>query len=85
MWVSCSGSIETVKILIDAGANINLVTSGKKTSLMWACAKGNTEIVRYYLGFAGVDIHFTDEQQENALLLAVRAGNTEIVKCLLRS
>lgn len=51
MWAAIAGNLETVKILVNANANINAEqTSGKTagyTALMWAAKKGHCKIVNF--------------------------------------
>jgi ankyrin repeat protein len=78
--------IEIVKILIDAGAKLDLL-SGGYTSLMGACLRGQTKVVKYLIN-KGADINLQNKNGETALMIASenmysRKGK-EILKFLIK-
>jgi hypothetical protein len=48
------GDVESIKMLLDAGAKVNAVSTENVTALMWAAQSGNPEAVRTLLA-AGAD------------------------------
>ena len=71
-------------MLLDNGANIEAVTSqsGKMTSLMFACQKGHTEIVKHLVE-QGASIKARDRFKRTPLIHACRSGNADIAVYLL--
>jgi len=64
-------SIETVKILIDAGADVNAINSVGKTSLMMAsmnCNSNRVEIVKMLI-IAGADVNIKMNDGQTALMI----------------
>jgi uncharacterized protein len=79
-WAAYLGESEKVKILIDAGADIELKSWHGGTPLMAACEKGKLEAARVLIR-AGACIHRRIEGK-TALDLAKESGNQELVKLL---
>jgi Ankyrin repeats (3 copies) len=46
MLAAANGHMETVKLLLDRGADLNVRDNEGKTALVWAREKGHTEIVQ---------------------------------------
>ena len=59
-WAARAGKIEIVRMLIDAGANVNVQTNGGSTPLHEAVRYGSVEIVRMLID-AGADVNLQDE------------------------
>ena len=73
---------ETVKILLDIGADRNIVDAGEHfTPLMHAAAEGNLEVVRILLE-SGADPELTDVDGDNAETFARQAGHLEVAEML---
>ena len=70
---------ETVKYLVENGADVNKTDGYGNTVLMDASRNGNFEIVEYLLE-NGADVNAKDEG--SPLILASAKGHLEIVKCL---
>jgi uncharacterized protein len=84
MTAARTGNVETVKSLLDHGANPNAKESWRnQTALMWAAAEGHAATVQA-LATAGADLRARSNGGMTALLFAVREGNTDVVKTLLR-
>lgn len=82
MYASRYGHDEIVKLLIDAGANVNATSTTGSTPLMFAAYGGNVQTVREILNKGDVN---TDVQVPNgmtALILAINEGHTEVIKLL---
>jgi len=74
---------EMMKVLIDAGADVNADAKAGFTPLMWAAKSGKAEAVKMLLA-AKADVNKTDIAHHSALASAAMAknGNGEIVKML---
>jgi ankyrin repeat protein len=73
---SQNGHTETVKLLLDAGADVH---ADCDWALVWASYNGHTETVKALLE-AGADVH---ARNDCALIWASGNGQTEVVKILL--
>jgi cytoskeletal protein RodZ len=76
------GDAARVKSLLAEGADVNAISSGGKTALMRAAARGYTDIVKVLLD-AGADVDAKKENGSTALVLAVFFGHTDVVRVLL--
>lgn len=54
------GRLDTVKLLIEAGADVNIQDEDGSTSLMCAAEHGHGDIVKYLLAQADCDPNITD-------------------------
>ncbi len=69
---------ETIKMLIDAGADINIKDKENgNTPLMWAAFKGNVEAVKLLLS-AKANVNLKNKKNETAYTIAVNKGNQEV-------
>jgi ankyrin repeat protein len=81
--VWCASNPEKARLLIDAGAAVNVVTKMKRTPLMMAAGHaGSTETVRLLLA-KGADASVEDVRGNTALLEAARSNDLEAVRMLL--
>ena len=77
------GDLKDVKILIAAGAELEITDYWGMTPLMTAAQKGYTDIVNMLIK-AGANVDaFTPEGSMTALLYAIDKGHTEIAKLLI--
>jgi ankyrin repeat protein len=76
------GDVTGVKLLLDAGADINAVYPGRGTALMVAVAAPDPEIVEILMA-AKPNLTIRDRLGRNALWLAASGGNEQIVDKLL--
>lgn len=76
-----SGNIEIVRLLLNAGAKIELNPSWDRESLFFAVNKGYIDIIKLIL-VEGTDIGILNEG-ETMLHAAARYGQRDIVECLL--
>jgi ankyrin repeat protein len=81
MHAAAIGSLETMKLLIDKGADVNARAAGGATALMWAAA--DLAKIRLLLD-RGADVNAVSESGRTALLLAAMSDRSaEIVRLLL--
>ncbi|MFC1478069.1 ankyrin repeat domain-containing protein [Candidatus Margulisiibacteriota bacterium] len=77
------GRTEVVKLLIEAGADLNLKNVEDRTALMIAAEKGHTEIIKLLIE-AGADLN-AECYGQPVLIWAAISGHTEVVKILTKS
>jgi ankyrin repeat protein len=80
--VSC-GHYELVKLLLEQGANRNVVTSMSQTLLHLASHQGHLRIVRLLINQYHLNINVVDQSLNTPLHLAVRRGNVSTTAFLL--
>ena len=72
---------EVVKVLLDAGADINAKDVYGFTPISWAAARGHIEVVRFLLD-NGADVKVRDRYGNSVLIGAVKGGHSQIVNLL---
>jgi len=75
--------VETVKMLIQRGANPTLVSTNGSTALHFAARRGNDQVAELLVHHAKVDVNAKDSTHMTALHLACVSGNVAISKMLL--
>src|SRR5207247_7918874 len=98
MAASRTGRVDAVRLLLDAGANVNAAdTYQQETALMSAATEGHVDVVKALLG-AGADpnrkarVTGLDERKHadhptggfTALMFAVRDGHEEVARALIK-
>jgi len=78
------GDIETIKLLIVAGANIDLKDENGETLLMKAIGSGNIVLFKILIE-TGADVNARNNYGYTALMWAVDSGNREAVFSLLKA
>lgn len=78
------GDIQTAKVLLENGANPNMVRSGEHSPLILAVDGGYIELIKLLLSH-GSDVNYQNELGESALELAVIAGSEAMVELLIRA
>ncbi len=73
---------EMVKLLHQAGADVNAATDEGYTALMLCVQAGKPDMVKTLLGLSGIDVN-KKPKEHNAIELAVEADNADIVQALL--
>ena len=73
---------DVVKVLIDAGANIETRDKESWTPLMYACKNGSQPIVKMLVA-AGADVRATEKDGWASLTIAAGYGHTETVRYLV--
>ena len=71
-----------VRILIDAGANVDIKDDNGNTALMISSSKGNENITRILID-AGADMNIKNNERNNALILATNNGHENISRILI--
>jgi ankyrin repeat protein len=71
--------LETVKMMVAAGADVKARTEGQKTMLHWAATSGTADIVRFLVE-KGVDLAARDSAGHTALDLATEADITVVLR-----
>ncbi|KAK9890432.1 hypothetical protein WA026_010520 [Henosepilachna vigintioctopunctata] len=72
------GRIEMVKMLLEAGADINIQDDDGSTALMCAAEHGHIEIVKHFLNQPDCDSTITDVDGSTALKIAMEAEHRPI-------
>ena len=78
------GLTNVVKILLQAGADVNLTNNDGNNALWLACFSGDLATIEVLLE-AGVNIDNQNITGATALIYAASAGKTDVVKCLLEA
>lgn len=82
LYASTGPFPETVKILLDKGADPNIVDTGEHfTPLMHAAAEGNLDVVKILVEY-GADPTLTDVDNDSAETFARQAGHQEVADYL---
>jgi hypothetical protein len=71
-----------VKMLLDAGCDVNAKEMRGQTAMHWAAAEGNVIMVQF-LQRHGADIYAKDDRQKTPLHRAAKYGHVDIVAALL--
>jgi ankyrin repeat protein len=83
VYASCSGHTDIVKLLIEAGADVNKKDKRNRyTVLMVTSSAGQKEVAKLLIE-AGANVNAQDDGGNTALLDATWRGETEIVKLLI--
>ncbi|KAK9497875.1 hypothetical protein O3M35_003785 [Rhynocoris fuscipes] len=72
------GRIDTVELLLESGADINIQDEDGSTALMCAAEHGYIDIVKLLLTQPDCDLTITDYDGSTALAIAMDAGNRDI-------
>ena len=79
---SAAGRSGVVRVLLDAGADINARADGDWTALHWASMRCHADVVRLLVG-ASANLHVVAEDGSSALFWAVRGKCEECASILL--
>ena len=85
LFTACvSGAVEVVKLLVEAGARMQLFPENDCTTcLTIAACGGHTDTVRYVVGLPGVEVNHQDADNKTALHWAVNQNHPDIVQVLI--
>ncbi len=76
------GKKRTIELLLNCpGANINFVDNTRKTALIWAVMKNNSEAIEFLLS-RGADKSIMDHQHKTALDYATEQNYSDIIELL---
>lgn len=82
---SATGRIKMVQLLLDAGANINVMTKPEdRTPLHLACLNNHVDTAKLLLNCATCNVDIKDRKGDTPLHLATVAGNVKSVSLLIR-
>jgi ankyrin repeat protein len=84
MWAAYEGKAESVRVLIEKGADVNMKDGLYHTALHIAAMKGHAEVVKVLVE-KGVLVNATDIRHRTALHYASEGGYINIVKFLLNN
>lgn len=77
-WAAFSGQIDTVKLLIERGADINAGGTNDKPPLTWAIESGRRDVAEFLLK-KGASLDVRDSSGSTPVDYAKRAGNDEML------
>ena len=81
-WAAFSRRTDTVRALLEKGADVNAKNKYDDTALIHAAYAGDTDTVAVLLE-KGADVNAKDDMGRTALIEAARQGRTETVRALL--
>jgi hypothetical protein len=76
MRAACGGSLETVTLLFNRGANIHALDNGGWNALIYASSYNRPDVVAF-LAVHGADIHVRTNNGQDALLIAALDGKID--------
>ena len=80
---SRSGALTTVKMLVEAGADVRATDDRRETCLIIAASNGHTDTVRYLVGLPEVDLDQQDSDNHTALHFAASRKHSEVMQVLI--
>ena len=84
-WAATNGHADVVKLLLDAGVDLNKADIDGETPLYWASVKDHQDVVKMLLD-AGADPDMANNKDEKTpLYQAAESGLEEVVKLLLHA
>ena len=79
MWASWSGSLETVKLMVQTRAEYDIANRNGCTVAHWAASGGNLEVCQYLADIVGVNFFTPNHGGNTPLTHAVAFGRVEVV------
>lgn len=76
------GHLSCVHVLVQAGAQVDVMDRNQLTPLMLAASKGNAAVVKYLVRI-GADVTLKGEDGMTALHMAAKSGHLEVCKIIL--
>ena len=77
------GALSTVKMLVEAGADVRATDAKRDTCLILAAYHGHTDTVRYLVGLPEVDLNHQGSDHRTALQVAVKRKHADVVQVLI--
>jgi ankyrin repeat protein len=84
IWAASRGRAETVRLLVESGAKVNLQSTDGHTALMRASDNGHLEIVQLLLD-GGADVNIETERGITALMLAELKHHPKVTEVLKKA
>jgi ankyrin repeat protein len=84
LWGAVETDLETVKFLVEKGANVNARDQIQSTPLLWCAGFGKPETVAFLLS-KGADVKATDDNGWTPLIWAAGLGQPQTVAILVKS
>ena len=78
------GSFDIVKLLVDAGAGVNVVGKQQGSPLLVAALGGHIKTIKFLLEHPDIDVNLADPNNTTPLAIAAEFGHLEVVRCLLK-
>lgn len=72
------GRLDTVRLLLEAGADVNIQDEDGSTALMCAAEHGHLDIIKLLLAQPDCDVAVVDHDGSTALSIAMEAGHRDI-------
>lgn len=82
LWAAVRGCTDTVKLLLERGANVDIEDDTRRTALMIAAYQGHPKTVNLLLE-CGADINKQNKNGRTALIEASSCGQSDIIALLL--
>jgi len=76
------GHLSCVHVLVQAGAQVDVMDRNQLTPLMLAASKGKADVVKYLVRI-GADVTLKGEDGMTALHMAAKSGHLEVCKIIL--
>ena len=83
-WAAYNGQLDSVKVLLEKGCDVNQKGEYEETALIAACCQGHLAVVQCLLAQSNVDICKRDLDGKTALFRAAIGNHSEIVDILKR-
>lgn len=76
------GHLSCVHVLVQAGAQLDVMDRNQLTPLMLAASKGKADVVKYLMKI-GADVTLKGEDGMTALHMAAKSGHLEVCRIIL--
>ncbi|XP_067005488.2 transient receptor potential channel pyrexia isoform X2 [Anabrus simplex] len=84
LWAVSNGHVDSVRLLLEAGADPNVVTDLEQSAVHLACERGHSEVLRLLLAAeTNFRLDAKDSSGQTPLLLAMQSKCVECVELLL--
>ena len=84
-WAAYNGQLDSVKVLLEKGCDVNQKGEYEETALIAACCQGHLAVVQCLLAQSNVDICKRDHDGKTALFRAAIGNHSDIVDLLLQA